>query len=84
MKKTNKKSAGVSQSSTAMRLTQRLVDVRRHTTGYVASGKQYTTAQIRQLAKSGRIRGVQVVGNHIQAVPGQQRLTDLPMKIVKL
>ena len=64
-----------------MKVTKRIVDVRRHTTGYVVGGKMQTVAQVRKLAENGRVRGVQVVGNHIQAMPGQPRLTDLPMKI---
>lgn len=66
-----------------MRITSRVVDVRRHTKGYIAGGKKYSVSQMRNLAAKGRVRGVQVVGNHIQAVPGNRRLTDLPMKIVK-
>lgn len=66
-----------------MKITCRIVDIRRHTKGYVAGGKKYTVAQIRKLAKSGRVRGVQVVGNHIQSLPGEKRLTDLPAKVMK-
>ncbi len=65
-----------------MRLTRRIVDVRRHTKGYIAGGKEYSVAQIRKLVAGGRVSGVQVVGKHIQAMPGRRRLTDLPMKIV--
>jgi len=68
-------------TSQGMKVTSRIVDVRRHTKGYIAGGKKYTVAQIRKLAKSGRVRGVQVVGNHIQALPGQKRLTDLPTTV---
>lgn len=64
-----------------IKVTSRIVDVRRHTKGYIAGGKKYTVTQIRKLAKSGRVRGVQAVGNHIQALPGQKRLTDLPTTI---
>ena len=70
-----------STSTQGMMVTSRIVNARRHTTGYVAGGKKYTVAQIRKLAKSGRVRGVQVVGDHIQALPGQKRLTDLPTTI---
>lgn len=66
-----------------MKITSRVVDVRRHTVGYVAGGKKYSVGQIRNMAAKGRIKGVQVVGNHVQAVPGQKRLTDLPTKVVK-
>lgn len=66
-----------------MKITSRVVDVRRHTKGYVMGGKRYTVAQTRNLAAKGRVQNVQVVGNHIQAIPGHRRLTDLPMKITK-
>ncbi len=66
-----------------MKITSRVVDVRRHTTGYVAGGKKYTVSQMRNMASKGRIKGVLVVGNHIQALPGQKRLTDLPTKVIK-
>ena len=79
---TQKKVSRRASSAKGMKVTSRIVDVRRHTKGYIAGGKRHTVAQIRKLAKSGRVRGVQVVGNHIQAVPGQPRLTDLPMKII--
>ena len=82
--KTKTKTAGVKAPKTqGMRITSRMVDARRHTTGYVAGGKKYTVSQIRNLAAKGRIKGVQVVGNHIQSVPGGNRLTDLPTKVMK-
>lgn len=67
----------------ALKITSRIVDVRRHTKGYMVGSKRYTVSQIRNLAAKGRIKGVQVVGNHIQAVPGSKRLTDLPTKVMK-
>jgi hypothetical protein len=85
-RKTSRKTASARKPSSraqGMKVTSRIVDVRRHTKGYIAGGKKYTVAQIRKLAKSGRIKGVQVVGNHIQALPGQKRLTDLPTKVVR-
>jgi len=69
--------------SQGMKITSRIVDVRRHTTGYVAGGKKYSVSQIRNMAAKGRVKGVQVVGNHVQAVPGRKRLTDLPTKVMK-
>ena len=80
-KKSAKKSTKTKNQN--MRITSRVVDVRRHTKGYVVGGKKYSVSQMRNLAAKGRVRGVQVVGNHIQAVPGTRRLTDLPMKVVK-
>ena len=77
----SKKTAGKNQKN--MRITSRVVDVRRHTKGYISGGRKYSVSQMRNLAAKGRVRGVQVVGNHIQATPGAKRLTDLPMKVVK-
>ena len=82
----NRKNSGTTArkaKTQSMKITSRIVDIRRHTTGYVAGGKKYSVSQIRNMASKGRIRGVQVVGNHVQAVPGQKRLTDLPTKIMK-
>ena len=67
-----------------MKITSRVVNVRRHTTGYVADGKNYTVSQMRNMATKGHVEGIQVVGNHIQALPGQKRLTDLPTKVSKI
>lgn len=74
---------GSTSKAASMKITSRIVDVRRHTKGYIAGGKNYTVPQMRKLAASGCVRGVQVVGRHIQAKPGSRRLTDLPMKVVK-
>ncbi len=82
-KKTNSKKAGGAKKTQGMRITSRVVDVRRHTVGYVAGGKKYSVCQMRTMAAKGKVKGVQVVGNHIQALPGQKRLTDLPTKILK-
>lgn len=85
-KKTVSKKASGSKArkpkAQGMKITSRVVDVRRHTTGYVAGGKKYSVSQMRNMAAKGRIKGVQVVGNHIQALPGQKRLTDLPTKVI--
>ena len=70
-------------TASALRITKRVVNVRRHTTGYVIGGKRHTVLGTLKLAKAGRISGVQVVGRHIQAVPGRRRLTDLPTEIVR-
>ncbi len=76
--KTNKKK---SSRAKPLKITRRIVNTKRHTTGYVIGGKTQSVAQARQLAESGRINGVRVVGNHIQSVPGKKRLTDLPETI---
>jgi len=75
--------AKASPRSPGMRITSRIVNARRHTTGYIAGGKKYSVSQIRSMAANGRIKNVQVVGNHVQALPGKKRLTDLPMKVMK-
>ena len=84
-KKTTKKASGKARKPKAqgMRITSRVVDVRRHTIGYVAGGRKYSVTQIRNMVAKGRIKGLQVVGNHVQAVPGERRLTDLPTKVMK-
>ena len=61
------------------RATRRIVNTKRHTTGYVVGGEQLSVAQARTMARRGQIANVRVVGKHIQAVPGKQRLTDLPV-----
>lgn len=64
-----------------MRVTRRIVNTKRHTTGYVIGGKSQSVAQARKLASTGRVSGVRVVGKHIQSIPGRKRLTDLPATI---
>ena len=84
MTKKSKKGSSVATKklSNQITLTSRLVNVRRHTIGYMAGSNRYTIAQVRKLASSGRVRGVRVVGKHVQAEVGTRRLTDLPMKVV--
>lgn len=77
--KMNKKNSTKSQ----MRITSRIVNVRRHTTGYLINGKEYTVAQARNMASKGQIAGVRVVGNHLQATSGSRRLVDLPTQVRK-
>jgi len=83
-KTSSKRASGCSAArKPGMKITSRIVNVRRHTTGYVAGGKKYSVSQIRTMAAKGRIKGVHVVGNHVQASAGQNRLTDLPTKVIK-
>jgi len=79
--KASKKRGGATNS--VLRITRRLVNVRRHTTGYIIGGKRHSVLATSKLAKAGRISGVQVVGNHVQAIPGRRRLTDLPTEVVR-
>lgn len=68
-------------SNQQLRISRRLVNTKRHTTGYVISGQNYTVAQARRMAERGQLSGVRVVGRHIQAVPGRKRLTSLPQTV---
>jgi len=70
-----------SNSSRMLKVTSRIVNVRRHTTGYIVGGQQYSVSQTLQMAKAGKISGVQVVGDHIQAQRGARKLSDLPTRI---
>lgn len=67
--------------TTKLRITKRLVDVKRHTKKYKIGGKWVTRREAVRLAKKGKISGVQVVGNHIQAIPGKPRLSSLPFEV---
>jgi len=66
-----------------MRISRRVVNVKRHTVGYMIGGKMQSVSQTRRLAAAGRVAGVQVVGNHVQARPGRRRLSDLPTTLRK-
>ena len=61
-----------------LRISRRLVSTKRHTTGYVIDGKKYSVREATRLARQGRVSGVRVVGNHIQALKSRRRLSDLP------
>lgn len=64
-----------------LRISRRLVSTKRHTTGYVINGRAYSVQEATKLARNGRVAGVRVVGNHIQADKGRRRLIDLPQQI---
>jgi len=81
MTKNRKKQAGV--AAKPQRITRRVVNTKRHTTGYVVGGEVYSVAQTRNMASRGDIAGVRVVGRHIQSVPGRKRLSDLPILLRK-
>ena len=68
-------------SQRRLRLSKRVVNTKRHTIGYMAAKKFYSTSQIMRMAKKGEVAGVRVVGNHIQAPPGARRLIDLPTEV---
>jgi len=81
MTKNRKKKAGT--AARPRRITRRVVNTKRHTTGYVVGGEVYSVAQTRNMARRGEVSNVRVVGRHIQSVPGKQRLTDLPILLKK-
>jgi hypothetical protein len=60
-----------------MRISRRITNSKRHTLGYVVGGNKVTVAQAREMASRGQIAGVQVVGKHIQAIPGKRTLSSL-------
>jgi len=64
-----------------LRITRRIVNSKRHTTGYVIGGKTCSVSQVKSLAEQGKVAGVRVVGQHIQATPGARKLSDLPMTV---
>ena len=63
------------------RITSRVVDTKRHTTGYVIGKRTYSVSQVRNMAAKNEVFGVRVVGQHIQALQGRKRLSDLPVVI---
>ncbi len=81
MTKIRKKQAGT--ATRPQKITRRVVNTKRHTTGYVVGGQVYSVAQTRTLAQRGRVVNVRVVGRHIQSLPGKQRLSDLPILLRK-
>ena len=78
----NKKKTG--KGSSKMRVTRRIVNSKRHTQGYMIGGRFYSVADSTNLAARGRVSGVRVVGNHIQAESGRKRLSDLPTTVQRV
>lgn len=67
----------------SLKITHRVVNVKRHTLGYVINNRRYTVNEARRLATNGLLNGVQVVGGHIQAIPGRRNpLSSLPVQLV--
>ncbi len=79
----SKKKTG-KRSSPKMRVTRRVVNSKRHTQGYMIGGQFYTVPDSTNLVARGRVSGVRVVGNHIQAESGRKRLSDLPTTVQKV
>ncbi len=76
---TKRKTAGMK----AQRITRRIVNTKRHTTGYVVGGQNRTVPQVRNLAAQGQVAGVRVVGQHIQSTKGRKNLLSLPVTLEK-
>jgi hypothetical protein len=75
----NKKTA----SGGKVNITRRITNSKRHTIGYVVGGKELSVDGTRSLVARNLVNGVRLVGNHIQALPGRRRLSDLPTKVQK-
>lgn len=61
------------------RVTHRITNVKKHTLGYKIDGKECRRSTAVGLARKGRLRGIHVVGTHIQSLPTRkQKLYDLP------
>lgn len=76
-----KRGTATASNRNKLRISRRVVNTKRHTVGYIAKKKFYSTPQITRMAKRGEVSGVRVVGNHIQAPPGRRRLVDLPTEV---
>ena len=64
------------------RITKRITNVKRHTTGYVIDGKERSVSQAVKMARQNQVYGVRVVSNHLQTPPGSRRkLLDLPVRV---
>ena len=77
MATSNRKTKKTGSATPSMRVSGRVVNGKLHTVGYVINNQHYTVRQAAQMARSGRLQGVRVVGNHIQSVGGR-RLSSLP------
>lgn len=66
-------------TATQLRIAKRIVNSKRHTTGYVIDGKNISVPDVTRLARKNRVHGVHVVGNHIQSMSGRRPLLSLPM-----
>lgn len=70
-----------------LKITKRIVNSKRHTIGYIVGSKTYSLESAVQrktllsMGRQGRLSGVRVVGNHLQAVPGRKKLSTLPTEI---
>lgn len=79
----SKKAKAGSATAATMQITSRVTNIKRHTTGYVINGKIVSVEAAKKMAARGQIKGVRVVGDHIQAMTGARRLSELPVKVVK-
>lgn len=88
-KSSGKRKGTATQTPRPLKVTKRIVNVKRHTVGYVIDGKSYNLTRmsdrrtVLSMARNGRISGVRAVGNHIQAMPGRRKLSSLPKSIMR-
>lgn len=68
-----------------LKITERIVDAKRHTVGYVINGSEVTRTEAIRLAKRGWLRNARVAkGNGGTFIIGEStNLYDLPIRIGK-
>ena len=66
-----------------MKVTARIVNIKRHTLGYVINQENYTRYEAVQLARSGLVNGVKVArtGNITHLIGTGNSLYDLPVNL---
>ena len=65
------------------RVTHRIVNIKKHTLGFVIDGKNCRRSTAVKLARQGKLNKIGVVGSHIQTHPSRkQKLLDLPEKVM--
>lgn len=79
MSNRNNRKSGSSRPQ--LRVTRRILSVKRHTEAYVINGETVSVRQAARLASQGRLMNCRRVANHIQANVGSRRLSLLPAEI---
>jgi len=70
-----------------LRVQKRIVNSKRHTLGYIASGKRYTRGQLVRLARQGRVQSVIAAQGSqgwyvtVDQSTTHRSLTDLPIVV---
>lgn len=75
------KRKGSTRTAPKARVTRRIMNSKRHVVGYIVGGQRLTVQQVRTAAAEGRVAGVRVVGNHVQAAIGARPLSALPTTV---